>query len=89
MAELMCRVKYNTQYGVENDLEDEVIEYSIEGTKDDRNLITMIGCGALFIEGASLEEGMRIVFEVKVGRKWQVIEVWTDASEYGSTDEGE
>ena len=87
MDDLICRVKYNTQYGLENHLEDEVIEYTIKGTVEDRNIITMIGCGALFCEGECLEEGMRIIFEVKVGRKWQVIEVWTDASEHDRTEE--
>ena len=53
-----------------------IIEYEVDGTITDVNIITMIGCGCLFCEGETMDNELDILFEVKQGRRWKAIAHW-------------
>lgn len=71
-----CRLRYVTEYMRDHHCEPTTIEYEVEATAADVNIITMIGCGVLFCDGQSLEEGMEIAFDVKSGKKWKTVAHW-------------
>jgi hypothetical protein len=76
--QLKCRVEYTSGYNRENGIEPEVYEYQLEVEPDNIKLITMVGCGALFLEGLTFDgDDTELVFAIKDGRKWKLIAHFT------------